>query len=125
MSLLLFEQIDLSSAFLKVEDLKCPRSLSRSYDRHHCIFTLTHSDLLNLRLLARHQEGQPSPGQPFKGGLFEAYLPDCGATSKLLPRLETAFRRGLTFTVTDRGNGAVVTWDRIPHKTSVNGGKSG
>lgn len=116
---------DLSSVFLKVEDLGCPRRSSRSYDRNHCIFTLTHSDPLNLHLLARHQEGQPSPGQPFKGGLFEAYLPDCGATSKLLPRLETAFRRGLTFTVTDRGNGAVVTWDRIPHKTSVNGGKSG
>lgn len=82
-------------------------------------------DLLNLHVLTYHQEGQPSPGQPFQGGLFEAYLPDCDTTSKLLPRLETAFRRGLTFTVTDRGTGAGVTWDRIPHKTSVYGGKSG
>lgn len=71
------------------------------------------------------EEGHPSPGQPFQGGVFEAYFPDCDVTSKLLPRLETAFRRGLTFTVMDRGSGAKVAWDRIPHKTSVQGGKSG
>ncbi|GAA6217951.1 uncharacterized protein LOC108872746 [Lates japonicus] len=64
----------------------------------------------------------PSPGKPFQGGVFEAFLPDCEKTWKLLPRLEKAFRQGLTFTVTP---GARVTWDCIPHKTSLQGGKSG
>lgn len=72
-----------------------------------------------------NQEGQPSPGKPFQGGVFEAYLPDCDAARKLLLRLERAFKRGLTFTVVDKETGGKVTWDGIPHKTSVQGGKSG
>ncbi|XP_055079592.1 uncharacterized protein si:busm1-163l24.3 isoform X1 [Periophthalmus magnuspinnatus] len=63
--------------------------------------------------------GDPSPGEPFKGGTFEAYLPDCEQTRRLLPRLKEAFRRGHTFTVI-RGR---VNWDAIPHKTSLHGGK--
>ncbi|XP_041736475.1 uncharacterized protein LOC121569515 [Coregonus clupeaformis] len=70
-------------------------------------------------------EGHPSPGSAFRGGVFEAYLPLCERTRKLLPRLEKAFRLGLTFTVTGREPGARVSWDSIPHKTSLQGGKSG
>ncbi|KAM4717921.1 uncharacterized protein FYW61_017839 [Anableps anableps] len=69
-------------------------------------------------------EGHPSPGKPFKGEVFEAYLPDNDKARKLLPRLEKAFRQGLTFTVTGKGTEAKVTWDCIPHKTSVHGGKA-
>lgn len=69
-------------------------------------------------------EGHPSPGKPFQGGVFEAFLPDCEKTRKLLPRLEKAFRQGLTFTVS-KETGARVIWDCIPHKTSISGGKSG
>ncbi|CDQ78958.1 unnamed protein product [Oncorhynchus mykiss] len=70
-------------------------------------------------------EGHPSPGSGFRGGVFEAYLPLCERTRKLLPRLEKAFRLGLTFTVTGREPAARVSWDSIPHKTSLQGGKSG
>ncbi|XP_014855784.1 PREDICTED: uncharacterized protein LOC106925799 [Poecilia mexicana] len=69
-------------------------------------------------------EGHPSPGKPFKGAAFEAYLPDNENARKLLPRLEKAFRRGLTFTVTGKGTEAKVVWGSIPHKTSLYGGKS-
>ncbi|XP_062302001.1 uncharacterized protein si:busm1-163l24.3 isoform X2 [Osmerus eperlanus] len=70
-------------------------------------------------------EGDPSPGSTFRGGLFEAYLPLCERTRSLLPRLERAFKLGLTFTVTSTKTGPRVTWDCIPHKTSLQGGKSG
>ncbi|XP_030590776.1 uncharacterized protein LOC115783919 [Archocentrus centrarchus] len=70
-------------------------------------------------------DGHPSPGKPFKGGRFEAYFPDCWETRMLLPRLEKAFRQGLTFTVTGKGTNAKVTWDGIPHKTRIQGGRSG
>ncbi|XP_061761378.1 uncharacterized protein LOC133555922 [Nerophis ophidion] len=71
------------------------------------------------------QESHPSPGKPFKGGMFEAFLPDCERSRKLLPRLEDAFRRGLTFTVTSKKKGSKVAWDAIPHKTNLQGGRSG
>ncbi|KAM3598433.1 uncharacterized protein V6R79_017995 [Siganus canaliculatus] len=71
------------------------------------------------------EEGHPSPGKPFKGGNFEAFLPDCDQAKKLLPRLEKAFKQGLTFTVIEKETRAKVTWDGIPHKTSLYGGKSG
>ncbi|XP_069004702.1 uncharacterized protein [Embiotoca jacksoni] len=70
-------------------------------------------------------DGHPSPGKPFQGDTFEAFLPDSEKTRKLLPRLEKAFRQGLTFTVTGKDTEARVTWDCIPHKTSLQGGKSG
>lgn len=72
-----------------------------------------------------YQEDDPSPGKPFYGGIYEAYLPDCEKTKKLLPRLKKAFRQGLTFTVVSKETEARVTWDCIPHKTSLQGGKSG
>lgn len=68
---------------------------------------------------------QPSPGEPFHGGVFEAFLPDSEKTRKLMPRLKEAFRQGLTFTVTGTDTGARVSWDCIPHKTTLYGGKSG
>lgn len=70
-------------------------------------------------------EDHPSPGKPFRGGVFESFLPDSERTRKLLPRLEKAFKQGLTFTVAGKGTGASVTWDCIPHKTSLQGGKTG
>ncbi|CAL8302760.1 unnamed protein product [Merluccius merluccius] len=69
-------------------------------------------------------EGHPSPGLPFKGGDFRAYLPYNEKTRKLLPRLEEAFKCGFTFTVQEKEKEARVTWDCIPHKTSIQGGKS-
>ncbi|XP_061604995.1 uncharacterized protein LOC133465863 [Phyllopteryx taeniolatus] len=70
------------------------------------------------------KDHHPSPGKPFQGDVFEAFLPDCDKSRKLLPRLENALRQGLTFTVTSK-NGSKVTWDVIPHKTSLQGGRSG
>ncbi|XP_019731341.1 uncharacterized protein LOC109519336 [Hippocampus comes] len=71
------------------------------------------------------KDHHPSPGKPFQGGVFEAFLPDCDKSRNLLPRLEDAFRQGLTFTVTSKEKGSSVTWDTIPHKTSLQGGRSG
>ncbi|KAL2100849.1 hypothetical protein ACEWY4_002610 [Coilia grayii] len=74
-------------------------------------------------------EGHPFPGSPFKGGFFEAYLPLSAKGKSLLPCLKKAFQRGLTFTVST-GNTAPdrvtkVVWHNIPHKTKMEGGKSG
>nr|XP_057904135.1 uncharacterized protein si:busm1-163l24.3 [Doryrhamphus excisus]XP_057904136.1 uncharacterized protein si:busm1-163l24.3 [Doryrhamphus excisus]XP_057904137.1 uncharacterized protein si:busm1-163l24.3 [Doryrhamphus excisus] len=81
---------------------------------------------ITYRIPAGLQEKEhPSPGKPFQGDVFEAFLPDCEKSRKLLPRLEDAFRRGLTFTVTGEEKGSKVTWDAIPHKTSLQGGRSG
>ncbi|XP_037331757.2 uncharacterized protein si:busm1-163l24.3 [Pungitius pungitius] len=70
-------------------------------------------------------EDHPSPGEAFQGGVFEAFLPDSERTRTLLPRLEEAFRQGLIFTVTGADTGARASWDCIPHKTTLHGGKSG
>ncbi|XP_042583310.1 uncharacterized protein LOC109051272 [Cyprinus carpio] len=70
----------------------------------------------------------PCPGSPFEGGQFVAYLPLDPKGRSLLPCLERAFKQGLTFTVSSskKASGdAKVTWGRIPHKTKVDGGKSG
>ncbi|CAJ1076240.1 uncharacterized protein si:busm1-163l24.3 [Xyrichtys novacula] len=69
--------------------------------------------------------GHPSPGKAFSGGRFESFFPDCEETRRLLPRLEKAFKKGLTFSVVETEQGAKVTWDCIPHKTTTLGGKSG
>ncbi|RVE69836.1 hypothetical protein OJAV_G00081610 [Oryzias javanicus] len=66
----------------------------------------------------------PSPGKPFRGGTFEAFFPDCDAVRKLLPRLQEAFKRGLTFTVKGNETDAKVVWNAIPHKTSLHEGKA-
>ncbi|XP_058262955.1 uncharacterized protein LOC131363963 [Hemibagrus wyckioides] len=75
-------------------------------------------------------EDHPCPGEPFKGNRFEAFLPHNKSSTKLLPLLEKAFHKGLTFTVKvgsadDDGNreGRVV-WGNIPHKTNTEGGAS-
>ncbi|XP_037400448.1 uncharacterized protein si:busm1-163l24.3 isoform X2 [Pygocentrus nattereri] len=74
-------------------------------------------------------EEHPNPGAPFEGGLYEAYLPLSSKGRSLLPRLEKAFKQGLTFkvcpdkTLPDRR--ARIDWGRIPHKTRIDGGKSG
>lgn len=69
-------------------------------------------------------DSHPSPGLPFTGGVFVAYLPYTPKVRKLMPRLQEAFKRGLTFTVQGKEGAARVTWDCIPHKTSIQGGKS-
>ncbi|KAI4894696.1 hypothetical protein NFI96_014367, partial [Prochilodus magdalenae] len=78
-------------------------------------------------------EGHPCPGAPFKGNRFEAFLPLNTDTKKLLPLLEKAFQKGLTFTVKarhsedqgkERGGEGQVVWGNIPHKTRTEGGTS-
>lgn len=74
-------------------------------------------------------EGHPLPGSPFKGGVFEAYLPLSARGRSLLPLLERAFHMGLTFTISSGrspadGAGRVV-WHKIPHKMKMDGGRSG
>ncbi|KAK7167444.1 hypothetical protein R3I94_001750 [Phoxinus phoxinus] len=70
----------------------------------------------------------PYPGSPFKGGKFEAYLPLDPKGESLLPYLKKAFNQGLTFTISSSkkacGEDAKVNWGKIPHKTSMDGGKS-
>ncbi|KAL6474821.1 hypothetical protein MHYP_G00158610 [Metynnis hypsauchen] len=78
-------------------------------------------------------EGHPCPGAPFKGDRFEAFLPLNIDTKRLLPLLEKAFQKGITFTVKAKlsedhekewgGEGRVV-WGTIPHKTRIDGGAS-
>ncbi|XP_062389028.1 uncharacterized protein si:busm1-163l24.3 [Sardina pilchardus] len=74
-------------------------------------------------------EGHPCPGSPFQGGVFEAYLPLSPRGRGFLPLLERAFRQGLTFTIsmgnTTDDRMAKVVWHNIPHKTKMEGGKSG
>ncbi|XP_022520727.2 uncharacterized protein si:busm1-163l24.3 [Astyanax mexicanus] len=75
-------------------------------------------------------EADPNPGSPFKGGVFEAYLPLNPVGQALLPKLEKAFKQGLSFRVFPPKNGedgpARIWWNRIiPHKTKMEGGKSG
>ncbi|MCJ8739186.1 hypothetical protein PDJAM_G00044290 [Pangasius djambal] len=72
-------------------------------------------------------EEHPNPGLPFQGGVFEAYLPLSSKGQGLLQCLEKAFKQGFTFTVCPSNNTgkAKITWNRIPHKTKITGGKSG
>ncbi|XP_036445106.1 uncharacterized protein si:busm1-163l24.3 [Colossoma macropomum] len=74
-------------------------------------------------------EEHPNPGAPFQGGIFEAYLPLSSKGRSLLPCLDKAFKQGLTFKVcpakTSPGRKARIDWGRIPHKTRMDGGKSG
>ncbi|XP_067269134.1 uncharacterized protein si:busm1-163l24.3 [Pseudorasbora parva] len=70
----------------------------------------------------------PCPGTPFKGGIFEAYLPLDSKGRNLLPYLKKAFNQGLTFTISSSKNAgagdAKVNWGKIPHKTRMEGGRS-
>ncbi|XP_075033519.1 uncharacterized protein LOC142094851 [Mixophyes fleayi] len=67
--------------------------------------------------------GDPNPGCPYKGGRFEAYLPDNREGKKLLLLLEKALSKGLTFHIKTLPTGDKVTWHRIPHKIYPDGGK--
>lgn len=70
------------------------------------------------------QKDHPNPGGSFQGGTFHAFLPLNETTLKLLPCLERAFHRGLTFNVRVGDTRDCVTWGSIPHKTSIEGGIS-
>ncbi|XP_078080114.1 uncharacterized protein LOC144500679 isoform X2 [Mustelus asterias] len=71
------------------------------------------------------RECDPSPGQPFEGDLFTAFLPDNRIGRKVLTLLVEAFNRGLTFHIVQTSSGlAKVTWNNIPHKTKTTGGRS-
>ena len=80
---------------------------------------------------ASHSLSRPcnrNPGLPFAGASRIAYLPDNAEGRRLLKRLEYAFSKGLTFTVgtsLSTGQGDVVTWASIHHKTSISGGAHG
>ncbi|XP_056405087.1 uncharacterized protein LOC130296986 [Hyla sarda] len=68
--------------------------------------------------------GDPQPGCQYKGGRFEAYLPDNRKGRKLLSLLQRALDQGLIFQVKAFETGEEVTWYKIPHKTSPDGGKA-
>ncbi|XP_066498528.1 uncharacterized protein si:busm1-163l24.3 [Hoplias malabaricus] len=75
-------------------------------------------------------EEHPNPGSPFQGGYFEAYLPFSPKGQVLLTCLKNAFKQGLTFRVlsvnnTPQGSRARVSWSQIPHKTMMEGDRSG
>ncbi|XP_069809295.1 uncharacterized protein [Dendropsophus ebraccatus] len=67
--------------------------------------------------------GDPQPGSLYKGGKFEAYLPDNREGRKLLALLQKALDQGLIFHIKTFDTGEKVTWHKIPHKTSPDGGK--
>ncbi|KAM3922812.1 uncharacterized protein RB166_011882 isoform 1-T2 [Leptodactylus fuscus] len=67
--------------------------------------------------------GDPQPGCLYKGGKFEAYLPDNREGRKLLVLLQKALDEGLIFHIKTFDTGEKVTWYKIPHKTSPDGGK--
>ncbi|KAM6951112.1 E3 ubiquitin-protein ligase DTX3L-like [Aplochiton taeniatus] len=66
----------------------------------------------------------PNPGSAFQGGTFHAFLPLNEMTLQLSPSLKQAFDQGLTFCVRAEDAGDKVAWGHIPHKTSIEGGKS-
>ncbi|NXO25313.1 DTX3L ligase, partial [Cisticola juncidis] len=68
--------------------------------------------------------GDPRPGQPYKGGIFCAFLPDNEEGMKIAEQLREAFERGLTFQIKSCNGEERVTWGFIPHKTSCDGGKA-
>ncbi|CAI5789786.1 Hypothetical predicted protein [Podarcis lilfordi] len=70
------------------------------------------------------QAGNPFPGHPYRGGHFEAFLPDNAEGRRLMVLLHKAFERGLTFRIRSCGLEERVTWGPIPHKTSMEGGKA-
>uniref|UniRef100_H3AJ71 RING-type E3 ubiquitin transferase n=1 Tax=Latimeria chalumnae TaxID=7897 RepID=H3AJ71_LATCH len=68
--------------------------------------------------------GDPNPGKQYKGGRFEAFLPENKDGKKVLLLLNKAFDRGLTFKIRSFDTEDRVTWGCIPHKTSLSGGKA-
>ncbi|XP_063259959.1 uncharacterized protein LOC134553800 [Prinia subflava] len=68
--------------------------------------------------------GDPRPGQPYKGGVFCAFLPNNEEGMKTAELMREAFERGLTFQIKSCNGEERVTWGFIPHKTSCDGGKA-
>uniref|UniRef100_A0A6J0U088 RING-type E3 ubiquitin transferase n=3 Tax=Pogona vitticeps TaxID=103695 RepID=A0A6J0U088_9SAUR len=68
--------------------------------------------------------GHPRPGHLYRGGRFEAYLPDNPEGRRLMVLLHKAFERGLTFQIQSCNSEERVTWGALPHKTSMEGGKA-
>ncbi|XP_041087658.1 uncharacterized protein si:busm1-163l24.3 [Polyodon spathula] len=68
--------------------------------------------------------GDPNPGNPYKGGQFQAFLPANAKGKELLKLLNKAFNQGLTFKIKMCDSGDTITWGQIPHKTKMEGGKS-
>ncbi|XP_069093859.1 uncharacterized protein [Pleurodeles waltl] len=66
----------------------------------------------------------PNPGKPYKGGRFEAFLPDNKEGQKIMLLLKKAFDQGHTFKIHSNESEDRVTWNNISHKTSFNGGKN-
>ena len=67
----------------------------------------------------------PDPGKPYTGTSRTAYLPDNKEGRKVLRLLRKAFEQKLTFKIgrsLTTGIDNCVTWNDIPHKTSVTGG---
>ncbi|NXC99264.1 DTX3L ligase, partial [Certhia familiaris] len=75
-------------------------------------------------LIPVYKVGDPQPGQPYKGGNFCAFLPDNKEGLKTAKLLKKAFECGLTFQIKSCNGEERVTWGRIPHKTSWDGGKA-
>lgn len=65
----------------------------------------------------------PQPGCQYQGDKFEAYLPDNREGRRLLSLLQKALDEGLIFHIKSFETGEKVTWYKIPHKTSPDGGK--
>ncbi|XP_078501444.1 uncharacterized protein LOC144755921 [Lissotriton helveticus] len=66
----------------------------------------------------------PNPGKPYKGGRFEAFLPDNKEGQRILLLLKKAFDQGHTFKIHSRNSEDRVTWNSISHKTAINGGRN-
>ncbi|XP_008111381.2 uncharacterized protein LOC100563670 [Anolis carolinensis] len=69
------------------------------------------------------QAGHPRPGCPYRGGRFEAFLPDNPEGRRLMLLLRKAFKHNLIFQIQTCGTEEKVVWGSLPHKTSMEGGK--
>ncbi|XP_032628608.2 uncharacterized protein LOC116820341 [Chelonoidis abingdonii] len=70
------------------------------------------------------EAGDPQPGRPYRGGRFQAFLPDNREGKKTSQLLQKAFEQGLTFQIQSCDGEERVTWHLIPHKTSFDKGKA-
>ncbi|CAM5178864.1 unnamed protein product [Eretmochelys imbricata] len=71
------------------------------------------------------EAGDPRPGRPYRGGRFQAFLPDNREGKKTSQLLQKAFEQGLTFRIQScEDEEERVTWHLIPHKTSFDKGKA-
>ncbi|KAH1174424.1 uncharacterized protein LOC123356229 [Mauremys mutica] len=70
------------------------------------------------------EAGDPRPGRPYRGGRFQAFLPDNREGKKTSQLLQKAFEQGLTFQIQSCDGEERVMWHLIPHKTSFDKGKA-